>query len=301
MPALATTRKKPGTLFQMWLGLATACFLQASLVAAADFTNSLGLKFVAIPGLSNVTFCTWLTRVQDFQVFATDRTNNGGYDYRTGCKPSIYSSNDWIRVGWDYGWTNPGFKQRADHPVVCVNWLDAQAFCEWLTRRELAAGIISTNQYYRLPTDAEWSVAAGLPPETGAEPADKQMGIKNVYAWGTNWPPPPRAGNFGGEEAVDRDWNHYLRPIPGYNDGYPRTSPVGSFPANRYGLFDMTGNAGGWCVDSYHVGNPNVRVWRGGTWNTVWDGLLWLSYRNFDHLVDSRHSSVGFRIVLARD
>lgn len=281
------------------LGFALALALPVSLVIssvdAAGFTNSLGLRFVPIPKLTNVMFCTWLTRVRDFRLFVNDRTNNGGYEYTNGTTPWIVTSNDLTHVTFAYGWKNPGFAQSDDCPVVCVNWYDARKFCAWLTRRERASGKISADQQYRLPTDAEWSIAAGLEGERAGMPADKSMQIKDLYAWGTNWPPPPGAGNFGGEEAKNRDWYPPMPVIAGYNDGYPRTSPVDSFPPNRYGLYDMAGNAGEWCEDSYS-GVAHVRVWRGGTWNCVWPGNLWLSTRGFD-VVDTRNSVVGFRMA----
>jgi formylglycine-generating enzyme required for sulfatase activity len=277
--------------------LALSTLFQALAGKAASFTNSLGMRFVPIPGLSSVQFCVWLTRVEDFRAFVSDRAHNGGYEYINGPAPWIFTSNDLTHVTFAYGWNDPGFPQRDDCPVVCVNWFDARAFCGWLTKRERAEGLISTNQIYRLPTDAEWSLAAGLTGEHGNTPADKSMQIKDVYLWGTNWPPPPGAGNFGGEEAKDKDWYPPLRIIAGYNDGFPRTSPVGSFAPSRYGLFDMAGNAGEWCEDTYH-GVSQVRVWRGGTWGCVWPGNLWLSTRGFD-VIDTRNSSGGFRIVLA--
>src|SRR5262249_861081 len=45
------------------------------------FTNSIGMRFVSVPGLTNVMFSVWLTRVEDFRRFVSDRTNNAGYDY----------------------------------------------------------------------------------------------------------------------------------------------------------------------------------------------------------------------------
>ena len=276
------------------------------------YTNSLGMRFVSVPKLTNVTFCIWLTRVQDFRHFVADRTNNGGYDYHNGKTAYtfkgkydyqkgrtayILTSNDWTRGTSANGWNNPGFEQQEGCPVVCVNWEDAKWFCTWLTRKEHAEGTLVASRKYRLPTDAEWSIAAGLEGESGETPAEKSMKIKDVYAWGTQWPPPRGSGNFGGEEAQDKDWPPQLRAIAGYRDGYPRTSPVGSFAANRYGLYDMAGNAGEWCEDSYN-GVPHLRVWRGGTWNSIQPGHLWLSTRGFD-VLDSRYSVVGFRIVIS--
>ena len=55
---------------------------------------------------------------------------------------------------------------------------------------------------YRLPTDAEWSIAVGLDHETGDTPKDKNEKIKGVYPWGTQWPPPQGAGNYSGEESM---------------------------------------------------------------------------------------------------
>jgi formylglycine-generating enzyme required for sulfatase activity len=88
--------------------------------------------------------------------------------------------------------------------------------------------------------------------------------------------------------------------IPGYNDGFPQTSPVGSFPANKAGLFDMSGNVWQWVEDSYH-GGPQRRDWgvlRGGSWGTSKPEELRLGYRD---VVDRSERDVifGFRCVLA--
>ena len=98
------------------------------------FTNTLGMKFVPVSG-TEVAFCIWESRVKDYAAYAA------------------------ANAGVDGSWKKPGFKQEDTHPVVKVSWNDAQAFCEWLTKKELAEGKIKAGQKYRLPTDAEWSVA----------------------------------------------------------------------------------------------------------------------------------------------
>ncbi|MDC0144775.1 SUMF1/EgtB/PvdO family nonheme iron enzyme, partial [Verrucomicrobia bacterium] len=137
------------------------------------FTNTLGMKFVPVPG-TEAAFCIWETRVKDYAAYAAASS------------------------GVDGNWKSPGFTQADTHPVVNVSWEDANAFCEWLTKKELAEGKIKAGQKYRLPTDAEWSVAVGLGRETGSSPEEKDGGIKDVYPWGKEWPPIRHAtkGNY---------------------------------------------------------------------------------------------------------
>jgi formylglycine-generating enzyme required for sulfatase activity len=135
------------------------------------FTNTLGMEFVPVPGME-VAFCIWETRVKDYAAYAA------------------------ANAGVDESWKGFGFvfKQADTHPVVEVSWNDAQAFCEWLTKKEMAEGKIKVGQKYRLPTDAEWSVAVGLGQEKGNTPEEKSGGVKDVYPWGKELPPPVGAG-----------------------------------------------------------------------------------------------------------
>ena len=225
--------------------------------------NSLGMKFIPV---GDVLVSVWLTRVRDFQAFCE----------ATGV----------ARQPLD-------FPQDETHPVVLVNWEDARAFCQWLTEREMKAERLNEGQSYRLPTDAEWSIAAGIVGEGGATPEERDGRVRD-FAWGKTWPPPQRAGNFA-------DTSRKRQPIiAGYSDGFPQTSPVGSFPANKAGLFDMSGNVWQWVEDMY-TSSPqhrDFRVLRGGSWGTSKQEELRLGYRD---VVDRKERDVifGFRCVLS--
>jgi formylglycine-generating enzyme len=106
---------------------------------------------------------------------------------------------------------------RADHPVVHITFRDAEAFAHWENKS--------------LPTEAEWEFGA----RGGLDGA--------AYAWGNEFRPGNRhmANTWQGEFP----WQSVPR------DGYEGTSPVGSFPSNGYGLYDMIGNVWEWTTDWY--------------------------------------------------
>ncbi len=223
------------------------------LTSQSVWTNTLAVPFVRVPG-TLVWFGVWDVRVRDYQAFVTASGRL---------------------------WEKPQFEQDLNHPAVNVTWHDARAFCDWLTREERAAGWLATNQAYRLPTDAEWSVAAGLTEREGGWPMNKDCQVKGAYPWGSQWPPPRGAGNY--------------KPVLGVDD-FEHTSPVGSFAANRLGLYDLGGNVWQWCEDGYD-GKQKERVLRGGSWLTDYPDYLLSSFRD-EYPPGSSFGFIGFRCVL---
>jgi len=249
----------------------------ASLTSAtrdAPFVNTLGMRFVPVPG-TKVLFSVWDARVQDYAAYA--HAKKVADSWTKGEKDGVPVS------------------QGPDYPVVVVSWDDAKAFCKWLTEKERAEDRLPTGAEYRLPTDEEWSRAVGLTSEQGATPGEKGGKNRVDYPWGRGFPPPqPKVGNY-----ADSVWHEKFPKEPwleGYTDGYATTSPVGSFAANAYGLFDMGGNVWQWCEDWFDQ-NQNGRVVRGASWDFS-DRNALLSSSRFHYVPWNRIYHVGFRCVL---
>jgi formylglycine-generating enzyme required for sulfatase activity len=132
-------------------------------------------------------------------------------------------------------WRTPGFPQRGNHPVVCVDWDDVKAYADWVARK--------TGKLYRVPTEAEWEYAARGRTQPGSYPR---------YWFGNDEAGLCRYGNVADQTvksviAGSKPWA-----VAPCNDGYAFTSPVGSFAANPFGLYDMLGNAFQWTADCNH-------------------------------------------------
>ena len=124
----------------------------------------------------------------------------------------------------------------------------------------------------------------GLNESSSGTPADKSKKEPGEYPWGNSWPPPIGAGNYDHRLGVDN---------------FDYTSPVGSFKANRFGLYDMGGNVGQWCLDRFD-GELTHRALRGSSW-TFSDPIRLLSSFRGSGSRGDRWKSLGFRVVLADD
>lgn len=192
------------------------------------------------------------------------------------------------------------------HPVVNITWNDAAKFCNWLSERaglppvyvERSGKMFARTPFpqgFRLPTEAEWTLAARYPDSATAR----------KYAWGDSLPMPAESGNYGDSTGAAVLGGA----LPGYRDNYAATAPAGSFQANPLGLFNLGGNVSEWTNDVYAV-TPSppgeitqdptgpsegaYHVIRGSSWMDTILTELRLSYRDYG---DRARPDLGFRIA----
>jgi len=192
-------------------------------------------------------------------------------------------------------------------PAANIKWQDAALYCNWLSELEgldpfykTTSGYVSGNNTsangYRLLTEVEWAWLA------------RNKGGKTLtYPWGNAKSPTGKVGNFADVKAADL----LAFTLVDYDDGYRGPAPVGRFPANHHGLFDLGGNVSEWVNDWYSAkGNsersvkqlrdplgPDIgefHVVRGGSWAKGYLPQLRLAYRDFGA---KGKYDVGFRIA----
>ena len=176
-------------------------------------------------------------------------------------------------------WRSPGFAQDDSHPVVCINWHDANAYAAWLSDK--------TGKAYRLLTEAEREYAT-------------RAGATTPFWWGSAITP----------AQANYDGNYTYAGGGSTGEWRKSTVPAGSFAANPWGLFNVHGNVWEWCEDVWHDnyngappegsawlqgGDNRRRVVRGGSWDN-YPQVLRSANRNGDTAGD-RDSSLGFRLA----
>lgn len=150
-------------------------------------------------------------------------------------------------------WKTPGFEQSGTSPVVCVSFNDAQAYVAWLSK--------VTGSTYQLPTEAQWEYTT-------------RAGTETDYWWGNS---------IGVGRANCRtcggQWSNKM------------PSPVGSYPANNWGIHDSVGNVWEWTIDE-RSGSP---VLKGGAFNFA--ASLARSAARLDMPAEFRANYVGIRVI----
>ena len=139
-----------------------------------------------------------------------------------GCEWSFFDSNK-VKASWRY----VSFTQDDNHPVVCISWNDAQDYIQWLSNM--------TGFKYRLLTEAEWEYAA-------------RAGTTTAYSWGVS--ASHEYANYGNDSCCSGL-------ASGRDKWVYSTSPVGAFPPNAFGLYDMNGNVMQWVEDCFNYPYSN--------------------------------------------
>ena len=208
----------------------------------------------------------------------------GEYLALMGSNPSVFTTRDAIG--------NP-IPPDLNRPVEMVSWDEATNYCAYLTQQERAAGRVPVGWVYRLPTESEWEYAC-------------RAGTTTAFNFGSA---------IHGGMANFYDYHEYDASIGEIHVAnpavprLPRTTTVGSYQPNAWGLYDMHGNLWEWCRDWYDTyptgsvtdpqGPPSGWLWkvvRGGEWGG--DGGDCRSARR-GYVGSGRFSNNGFRVVLA--
>ncbi len=206
--------------------------------------------YLATKEVTNAEFVEFLNNVQTEVSNGEDVFFKGQQIYDLICdgfcsdwKAEIYLQDGRFKV-------RPG---QEHHPVTLVSWYGATAYAKWLSQR--------TGKSYRLPTEEEWEYAAG-----GGKAHQKWAGTNSAGKKLSQY------ANLCDQACAVKNWRYQI-----LNDGYAYTAPVGSFKPNKFGLYDMTGNAHEWCNSRYFESyiipqHPSQDpedisyVFRGGSW-----------------------------------
>ena len=247
---------------------------------AADYTNSIGMKFKDIPAGRFYMGSCKLSEKQKFMGLPPVNCPSGTVDdeaddnetpqhevhIRRGFRMGVYEVTlgqfkQYIAgAGRDNLLTDDFIKYNSNGdraPVVNVSRHDAQGFIGWLNKKE-------GTQAYRLPSEAEWEYAA-------------RAGTTTRYSWGNEI-----GRNRANCDGCGSEWDNQ------------RPAPVGSFEPNAFGLYDMHGNVYEWVADCWHD-NYNGAPSDGSAWTSGCDSDAWVVVRNGSWPYAPRYLRAAYR------
>lgn len=196
-----------------------------------------------------------------------------------------------------YNWLNPGFTQKADHPVVCISYQDALEYIDWLNT--------TSGLKFRLPSEAEWEYASRAQSTSAYGFGDS---IEQLCSY-ANFADTSKMVNESGKKL-----NLKIVSTTDCRDGaLASTISTGNYKANKFGLVDMHGNASEWtqdCWNDNYLGAPvdgsawlegrcDLRVIRGGSW--ISDAKAVRSAFRDKNVQFSRDNVTSFRLALDID
>lgn len=200
---------------------AEAVTLSGFCMDAYEVTNAQFTQFVQETGY--VTVAERPLSAEQFPDLSDDQRAPGSAVFQSPAPGQPLQELSWWQWVPGANWQHPegpnsSINGRENHPVVHIAFEDAQAYATWAGKS--------------LPTEAQWEFAA-------------RGGLKDaIFSWGNTYSP-KKANTWQGEFPVENT----------LADGYLGTAPVGSFPPNGYGLYDMTGNVWEWTQDWYRIGH----------------------------------------------
>lgn len=262
--AVSAQEKPAGPLIRFPFDAAQAVQLQSDWAKALNIpttiTNSVGMKLVLIPG-------------------GRFEMGPNGSKYRVTLNRAFYLGATEVTLG-QYRKFKPGHTvvgadpefNEDDRPAAMLSWLDARAYCAWLSRQpaEKAGG-----RSYCLPTEAQWEWAArgGMATTRHFGDTDKDQAR---YTW----------------------FNVTYTPNPKQESKGRGRQPVGRLLPNAWGLYDMLGNVWEWCDDrpvNERAGESRDPVMRGGSWRS--GGFHCTSVAHDPGTPTQKADNIGFRIV----
>ena len=265
-----------------------------------DLDNGVTLEMVSIPG---GTFMMGAPKEEE------GSSDDERPQHEVTVKPFFMGKFQVTQAQWQAVMhNNPSHFKGDKRPVEQVSWSDAVEFCKRLSEK--------TGREYRLPSEAEWEYACRAVIREQSSATSEKL---TVEEWNEKYHQPFHFGETITTDLANyrgTDWEYKGKKYPGSYGKGPKgefleeTKPVGTFPPNAFGLYDLHGNVWEWCADPWHDnyegaqtdgsawetgGNKSYRVLRGGSWGD--QPVFCRSAYRLNNVPVNGGNYIGFRVV----